>query len=80
MGMGQGFFWASVAAQVRDGSPLFCPPSRMTFTGDVVLSTFNSYIETGYKSDDRSSSEPIGKTLLPVAMLRAFTYTFPCED
>ena len=69
IGVGQGIFWSSVYTKSIGSSPVFCPPSDMAFTGDIILSVVSS----GLKKTSLS-----GETPVELFMINEFQRVFPC--
>ncbi len=69
IGVGQGIFWSSVYNKSVGQGSIFCPPSDLTLTGDIILSVVNS----GLKKTSMSGDKPI-----ELFMIAEFRRVFPC--
>ena len=70
IGVGQGFFWASIDSELKKKSAIFCPPKKLPFIGGMILSVLSN----GIKDTRMRESDPVEYLLL-----NELIKVFPCN-
>ena len=75
LGVGRGIFWSNVILGVKGLPKLFCPPGKLGFDAEIVLSIIEQEVNkpTNKKGDYRPDSD------IEMIAVQAFAGRFPCE-
>lgn len=67
--LGTGIQWANIAAKSELGQALYCPPEKLTITGDQKVQLLRSVVK---------ANPSLANAKAGLALMLAYKETFPC--